>query len=72
MDLFAQPPLGPDAHATTYQQHPDHQFGVDRRAAGGAVVRRQNGADAGQIDKPINLAQHMISRKMLLQIELIE
>ena len=30
MNFLAQSPLRPDAEAVTDQQHPDHQFGVDR------------------------------------------
>ena len=30
MDFLAQAPLGADAKAITDDQHPDHQFGIDR------------------------------------------
>ena len=36
-DLFAQLPLEADAVAVTDDEHPDHQLGVDRRAADLAV-----------------------------------
>ena len=41
MHLLAEPTLGPDAEAIPDKQHPDHQLGVDRRAAHGTVERRQ-------------------------------
>jgi len=39
MDLFAQPPLRADAEAVADDQHPDHQFGIDRRPSNVAVER---------------------------------
>ena len=38
-DLFAKPPLETHAVAVAYNQHPDHQFRVDRRTADGAIER---------------------------------
>jgi len=40
MHLFAEPPLRPDAKAVADQQHPDQQFGINRRAARVAVEIR--------------------------------
>jgi len=39
MHLFAQPALGTDPHDVADDQHPDHQLGIDRGAADGAVER---------------------------------
>ena len=33
VNFVAQPPLGPDAHAVADNQHPHHQFGINRRPA---------------------------------------
>ena len=41
MDLFAEPPLGPDAKAVADDQHPDQQFRIDRGTAEMAVIRFQ-------------------------------
>lgn len=30
VDLLAQPSLGADAEAVSDDEHPDHQFGIDR------------------------------------------
>ncbi len=46
MNLFAEPPLGPDAHAIADQQHPDHQLRIDRGPARRAVERGEMRADA--------------------------
>ena len=41
MNLLAQPPLRPDAHAVAHDQHPHHQLRINRRPADGAVERLQ-------------------------------
>src|SRR6056297_1243968 len=72
MHLFTQPALGPDAEAIPDQQHPDQQLGIERRAACVAVETGKIGADAAQIDKPINGPKQVILRNMILQRELVE
>ena len=42
MNLLAKPPFGPDAHAVADDQHPDHQFRIDRGPANLAVKRLQS------------------------------
>jgi hypothetical protein len=39
--LLAQPPFGANAVAVANQQHPDEQFGINRRPAGRAIKWRQ-------------------------------
>lgn len=41
MDLFTQPPLRTNAHCVTDNQHPHHQFGIDRGTASAAVESLQ-------------------------------
>jgi len=41
MQFFAQPPLGANAEAVTHQQHPNHQFWIDRRPSTVTVVWRE-------------------------------
>ena len=72
MHLFAKPPLRPDAHAIAYQQHPDHQLGGDRGSTGRAVKRLQVLADAVQIDEPVNRAQQVIARHVILDAEAVK
>src|SRR5712671_1598859 len=40
-DFLAKPPLGPDAEAVADDQHPEHQFRIDRGPAGMAVKWRE-------------------------------
>jgi len=72
MDLFAKPPLGPDAKAIPHQQHPNEQFGINRWAASMAVEIRQMRTDAAQVDEPINRPQEVILWDMILQRELVK
>jgi hypothetical protein len=72
MDLLAQPPLRPDAHAITDQQHPDHQFGIDRGATRRTIERLQVLANAVEIDEPVNRAQQVIARHMILDAEAVK
>lgn len=69
MDLFAEPCLGANAEQISDQQHPDHQFRVDRRPSGMAVERRELCAERGEIEKPIDLTQQMASGYMILHPE---
>src|SRR5712675_194343 len=45
VNLLAQPPFGTNAVAVANQQHPDQQFGINRRPASRAVKRRQVAAN---------------------------
>jgi hypothetical protein len=41
MDFIAQPPFGSDTDAVADNQHPHHQYGINRRGAEAAVERLQ-------------------------------
>ncbi len=70
--LFTQTPLGADGVAIANQQHPDHQFWINRRPAEVAVMRRELSTQAREIEHRIDLAQQMIGRNLLIEIELVE
>ena len=72
MDLFAEPPLGPDAHAIAQQQHTDHQLGIGRRAAARAVERRQQRPHMRQIEEPVDTAHRVIQRHEPFDLELLK
>src|SRR3979490_1589964 len=72
VNLLAQTPLGADAGAVTYDQHPDHQFGINRGPANGAVERSQFPPQLAKLHEPVDRAQQMIGRYMPFQRELIE
>ena len=72
VDLLAEPALRADAETIAYQQHPDHQLRVDRGPAHLAVEWAEMGTNVGEIDKPVDAADEVISRDMTLQAELVE
>lgn len=72
MPLLAKPPLGPDTEAIAHQQHPDEEFRVDRRPPGMAVEIGEVAADPGQVHEPVDGAQKVVLRKMILQRELVK
>ena len=72
VDLLAEPPLRTDAEAVDDDQHSDHQFGIDGRPPQVAIEARQFTPDFVQLDKPVDRAQQMIGRNVVLQRELIE
>src|SRR5689334_10233551 len=72
VNLLAQPPLGADAEAVADEQHPDHQFGIDRGPANGAVERSQLPPQLAELHKSVDRAQQMIGWNMPFERELIE
>ena len=72
MDLLAQPALGADAERVADDQHADHQLGVDRRPPRLAVKGTQMLANARQVDEPVDRAQQVIRRDMILEAEAIK
>jgi hypothetical protein len=69
MYLFAQASLGTNAKAIFDDQHPNHEFWVDRRSAGVAVKRREILAQIGEVEKLINAAKKVIGGDVILEIE---
>jgi hypothetical protein len=47
MNLFTQPPLGADGEAIADDEHPDHQFRIDRGPANCATERLSKQAARG-------------------------
>jgi hypothetical protein len=72
VDLVAQPPLRTDAHDVTHDQHPQHQFGIDRGPTHVAVKGLQPLAYAAKVNEPVNRPQHMIGRNMPFETEAVE
>ena len=64
VNLLAQTPLGADTEAVSHDQHPDHQLGIDRGSANGAVERRHLPPQLAELNEPIDRAQQMIGRNV--------
>jgi hypothetical protein len=54
MNLFAQPALRANAEAVTHDQHPHHQFRIDRRPTGVTVERCEVATQLAEVEEPIN------------------
>src|SRR6266404_3251750 len=72
MDFLAQAPLGADAKAITDDQHPDHQFGIDRWTTNRAVEGGQFSPQLAKLDEPVDGPQEVVSGNVPFERELIE
>jgi hypothetical protein len=54
VDFVAEAPLRSYAEAIADEEHPDHQFGIDRRPSDVAVERRQLPSQLLKLYEPIN------------------
>jgi hypothetical protein len=72
VNLLAKPPLGANAEAVADDQHPDHQFRIDRGPSNVAVIGLQMRSQPSQIDEPVDLAKHVIVRDMPLKAEAVK
>jgi len=57
MNLLAEPPLGPDAHAVADDQHSDHQLRVNRGPSNPTVKGLQSLTETFEVEMPVNAAQ---------------
>jgi hypothetical protein len=72
MDLLAQPPLRPDTHGVADNQHPHHQFGINRGAADVAVERPQLRAHLFEIEKPVDASEQVIFGNVVIEAEIVK
>jgi hypothetical protein len=72
VDFLAQPTLGTDAEAITYDEHSDHQFRIDRWPANGAVESCKLSPQLTKLEEPIDRPQEMVSRNVPFERELVE
>jgi hypothetical protein len=54
VDVITQPSFRSNAKAVTDQEHPDHQFGIDRRSTDTTIERRQLLPDLLKVNEPID------------------
>ena len=66
------PPLGSDTHAVADNQNPQHQSGIDRRAADAAVQRLQFRAHLLEIEKSVNASEQVIVRDVVIEAEIVK
>ena len=72
MNLFTEPPLGPDAHTVADDQHPDHQLRVNRGPSNLTVKGLQSLTETLKVEMPVNAAQQMIGRDMVVEAKVVK
>src|SRR5471030_2676643 len=72
LHLATDQPLRTDCKDITYDQHPDHQLRIDRRATHGRIMRCKFAAKPGQIESGIDLPHQMIFRNCVAKLKLVE
>ena len=69
MNLFTQPTLRTDAEAITDDEHPDHQFRINRGPPDLAVEKAQMRPKARHINEAVDRPQKMVRRDVTLDAE---
>jgi hypothetical protein len=74
LDFLAQPPLKADAVAVAHNQHPEHEFGINRRPANVAVKGLELRAQLSQHPRHdrIDAVKEMARWNTLFEIEQVE
>ena len=73
-DFLAQSPFGANAEAVPHEQHPDHEFGIDRRPPDLGIVRRQFLVQVGerQRDEHVHAPEQVGLGDPVFEPELVE
>jgi hypothetical protein len=72
LNFTADQPLRTDRKDISHDQHPDHQFRIDRWTTHERIVRCKFLAKPGQIESRIDLPHQMIFRNRVAQVKLVE
>ena len=72
LHFTADQPLRADRKDIPHDQHPDHQFRIDRRATHGRIMRCKFAAKPGQIESSIDLPHQMIFGNRVAKMKLVE
>ena len=72
LHFTADQPLGADRKHIPYDQHPDHQFRINRGPAHRRIVRRKFAAEPGQIERRVDLPHQMIFGDRIAKLKLVE
>src|SRR5438045_6943116 len=65
-------PLRADREDISHDQHPDHQFRIDRRPIHGRIKSCKFAAEPGKIESSIDLPYQMIFRDCVIELKLVE
>ena len=72
VNFFTQPTFRANPKAVADDQHPDQQGRINGWPAGMAVVRSEMLVEFAQVEKPINPAEHVARRDVVLKVEGVE
>src|ERR1700722_112809 len=72
LHFTADQPLRTDRKDISHDQHPDHQFRIDRRSTNGRIMRSKFAANPGQIERSVDLAHQMIFGDRVAKMKLVE
>src|SRR5206468_7582242 len=72
LHFTADQPFRADRKVISHDQHPDHQFRINRRAPHRRIVRCKFAAKPGQIESSIDLPHQMIFRNRVAKSKLVE
>lgn len=72
LNLQTKLALRADGKDIPYDQHAQHQFGIDRRTASVAVIGGQLLRHPAKIKQRVQLAHQMIHRNQLLKTDIVE
>src|SRR3982750_1038691 len=64
--------LSADRKDISHDQHPDHQFRIDRRPTHGRIMRCKFAAEPGKIESSIDLPHQMIFGNCVIELKLVE
>lgn len=65
-------PFGPDTHAVAYDQHPHHQFRIDRGLTNGTMEGLQFGAQRVEIEEPVDVSEREVIGNVIGETEVIK
>src|SRR6266513_2615282 len=72
LNFATDQPLRADREDISHDQHPDHQFRIDRRPTYGRIMRCKFAAEPGKIESSIDLPYQMIFRDCVIELKLVE
>src|SRR3954468_10956725 len=72
LNFATDQPLRADRKDISHDQHPDHQFRIDRRPTYGRIMRCKFAAEPGKIESSIDLPHQMIFGNCVIELKLVE
>src|SRR3989440_9148116 len=72
LNFATDQPLRADREDISHDQHPDHQFRINRRPTHGRIMRCKFAAEPGKIESSIDLPYQMIFRDCVIELKLVE